>query len=60
MSAVFLTKQEVAEHLGVHPSTIERWVAQRRIPSYKIGHLVRFDLDEVRAAVVVHREAVKR
>jgi hypothetical protein len=33
-----------------------RWLrqAQRKTPSIKIGHLVRFDVDEVRQALAEH------
>lgn len=58
MSAL-LTKEQLAEHLGVHTSTIERWRHEGRIPFYRVGYrYIRYDLDEVRSAIIVH-EAVQ-
>jgi len=44
-----LTKDEVAEMLGVKPSTIYQWTHEGFIPHVKINNLVRFrqnDIDE--------------
>ncbi|MGZ8722119.1 MAG: helix-turn-helix domain-containing protein [Aeromicrobium sp.] len=41
--------EEIAEHLGVNVRHVRRLVAERRIPYFKWGHLLRFDPDEVRA-----------
>ena len=38
---------EIASHLGVQKSTVYSWVSGRRIPYYKRGHLLRFNLAEV-------------
>jgi len=40
---------EIAEYLGVKPSTIYAWVNQKRLPYYKIGSLVKFDLHDIEA-----------
>ncbi len=39
--------KDVAEHLGVTVRHVRLLVAQRRIPFYKWGHLLRFDPDQV-------------
>ena len=39
----------VADRLGVSVRFVRRLVAERRIPFYKLGHLLRFDSDEVEA-----------
>ena len=39
----------VADRLGVSVRYVRRLVAERRIPFYKLGHLLRFDSDEVEA-----------
>lgn len=41
----------LAELLGVGERYVRRMVAERRVPTVKIGHYVRFDLDEVLAWV---------
>jgi len=48
MPAGFTDKSGAAEFLGVRPRTIERWMAARKIPFYRIGGVVRFDLSELR------------
>ena len=37
----------VAERLGVRVRHIRRLVAERRLPHYKVGGLLRFDLAEI-------------
>jgi excisionase family DNA binding protein len=50
-----ITKQELAKDLGVSCRTIEAWIAERRIPSIKLGHrTLRFCLDDVRRALRLH------
>ena len=42
-----LTPQQIAEILGVKPSTIYQWTHQWYIPHVKLGRLVRFKEAEV-------------
>ena len=42
-----LNVQEIAELIGVKPSTIYQWTSQGFIPYVKIGKLVRFNVDTV-------------
>ena len=44
-----LTKQELADWLGVKVTTVNNWIAQRRIPYIKLaaGNLVRFRQSQV-------------
>lgn len=45
-----IDKEEVARRLGVTPSAINKWMADRRISYYRLGHrCVRFAWDEVLA-----------
>jgi excisionase family DNA binding protein len=37
-----LTPQQIADYLGVKPSTIYQWTHQGFIPHVKLGRLVRF------------------
>ena len=39
--------EATAARLGVSVRYVRRLVAERRIPYFKVGHLVRFDADEV-------------
>lgn len=41
--------EKIAEILDTSPKTIYDWTATRRIPHYKLGRLVKFDVDEVMA-----------
>ena len=42
-----LTPHEIAEYLGVQPSTIYQWTHEGFIPHVKIGKFVRFNEKEV-------------
>jgi len=46
---------DIAEHLGVTVRHVRLLVAQRRIPFYKWGHLLRFDPDQVASWVAETR-----
>jgi excisionase family DNA binding protein len=45
-----LTARELGDYLGVAPGTILDWWEQGRIPGFKFGRAVRFDLSEVLAS----------
>ena len=45
----------VAGYLGVTERHVRRLVAEKRVPFYKWGHLLRFDLAEVDAWLSTHR-----
>ncbi len=47
----------VSKLLGVSQRYVRRMVAERRIPFYKIGHLLRFYEEEVLAWVADQRQA---
>ena len=44
-----LTIDQLAEHLGVTPRHVRRLVAERRVPSVRVGRFVRFDPPEIAA-----------
>lgn len=44
-----LTKQDIANYLNVSIKMIDRKVSMNEIPYLKIGRLVRFDKEKVRA-----------
>lgn len=45
--AKLLNVQEASKILTASPSTIRKWVQQRRIPFVKIGTLVRFKEEDL-------------
>lgn len=47
----FTDKVGAAIFLGVRPRTIERWMARRAIPFYRIEGVVRFDLSELKESL---------
>ena len=44
--------------LGVNQRYVRRMVAERRVPMIKVGHLVRFDLADIREWVEAQRHSV--
>ncbi len=42
-----LTIDQLAQRLGITVRHVRRLVAERRVPYYKVGRLVRFDPDEI-------------
>ena len=47
--------ETVAKLLGVGERYVRRMVAERRVPTVKIGHYVRFDLADIRKWVEQQR-----
>jgi excisionase family DNA binding protein len=47
--------ETVAKLLDVGERYVRRMVAERRVPTVKIGHFVRFDLADIRRFVEEHR-----
>jgi excisionase family DNA binding protein len=47
--------ETVARLLGVGERYVRRMVAERRVPTVKIGHYVRFDLEDIRKWVEEQR-----
>ena len=43
-----MTPAQLAEYLQIEVPTLYVWVSRRQIPYRKIGHLLRFDLDEIK------------
>ncbi|MHB8232056.1 MAG: helix-turn-helix domain-containing protein [bacterium] len=39
--------EKIAEILDTSPKTIYDWTSTRKIPHYKVGRLVKFDVDAV-------------
>jgi excisionase family DNA binding protein len=41
------TAERIAARCRVHPETLRRLYREGRVPGYKFGRVLRFDLDEV-------------
>ena len=48
----FITKETVAERLGVTPETVRRWASDGRLPSHHFGRRLRFKWSEVESALM--------
>ena len=47
MQKRFIGIKELAQYLDLSTNTIRSWVWMRKIPYFKMGRLVRFDLQEI-------------
>jgi excisionase family DNA binding protein len=52
-----MNARQVAELLGVHENWVYDQAANGSLPSYKLGGTRRFDPEELRGWLAVHREA---
>lgn len=45
----WLTRQEAAKYLSIHPRTLDRWVEEGRVTRYHVGELrsVRFKVEDL-------------
>jgi excisionase family DNA binding protein len=50
-----LNAVEAAEFLGISRNSLYIWVREGRVPHYKIGTAVRFDVDDLRRWLVANR-----
>ena len=55
-----LTARELAELLGVSPSTVLDWFEAGRLPGFELGRAVRFRETEIAAWLEEHRAGTKR
>ncbi len=52
MAARWLSVEEIAEHLGVKPDTVYKWITRKKgMPAHKVGRLWKFKLGEIDAWV---------
>ena len=51
MSQPWMSAEEIAAHLGVTKDTVYSWIADRGMPTHKIGRLWKFQADEVEELV---------
>lgn len=45
--ARWVSKKQLAVHLGVVPRTVDNWMKRVRVPYVKLGRTVRFNLEDV-------------
>lgn len=50
--------QDIADKLGVHRMTVRNWMKRGIIPYIQIGDVIRFNHDEVLAALEKYRKNV--
>ena len=43
----WLSVDEIAEHLGVKPDTVYKWLDRKKMPGHKVGRLWKFKIEEV-------------
>lgn len=55
--ASFVSTKQAAETYGVTTRTLRRWISDGLIRQYKLGGVVRVDLDEIDAAFGVGASA---
>jgi len=51
---LLLNIHQLAEKLNVSRTTIETWTRSRRIPSFKMNRVLRYDLSKVVAALAAY------
>jgi excisionase family DNA binding protein len=58
--SLLLDIHQLAKALAVGRTTVENWTRSRRIPSLKIGRVLRYDLQKVLAALAAYeRKAIE-
>ena len=55
-TSALVSVDDIARFFSVHVRTAQRWTKLHQIPCYRIGGIVRYDLDEVRRRAGQHRE----
>jgi len=53
--APLISVEQLVDELGVSVRYVRRIIAERRIPYVKVGHLIRFQRDEVEGWVEANR-----
>lgn len=56
MQKRLLTPKDVAELLQISVRTLERWVAEGKLPAIRLGRLIRFDPDDIRKFIDERKE----
>lgn len=54
----YINIKDLSEYLDIKPSTLYDWVFRKKIPYYKIGRLVKFNMDEIEKWVEERKQKV--
>lgn len=49
MTSPWLSVEEISKHLGVKRDSVYKWIAEKKMPAYRVGKLWKFDVSEVDA-----------
>jgi excisionase family DNA binding protein len=55
-----LSPQRLAWIMGVSVKTVERWLKDKEIPYFKVGHVIRMEPEDVLAFIQRHRYQARR
>lgn len=47
MAEPWLSASEIAQHLGVTQDTVYSWIAEKDMPSHRVGRLWKFQVSEI-------------
>ncbi|PYJ96782.1 MAG: hypothetical protein DME23_18910 [Verrucomicrobia bacterium] len=47
MNEHWLSVEQIADHLGVNPDTIYKWINRKRMPAHRVGRLWKFLASDV-------------
>ena len=47
MKECWLSVAEIAEHLGVNPDNIYKWIERKQLPEHTVGRLRKFKVNEM-------------
>jgi len=46
-SSRWISLEEAAEHLGIKPTTLYKWLERKQLPGHKVGRLWKFKIEEL-------------
>jgi len=55
----FLSPEEVAEKLGLHPNTVRRYLRRGEIPAVKFDRIYRIEIKDLEAFIQKRKEEIK-
>lgn len=59
MAANYVDIREIAKHFSVSTQTVRNWMKRGLVPYFRMGSVVRFDVEEVNRALEQYRTAAK-
>jgi excisionase family DNA binding protein len=58
-SDALLTVRQCAKLIGVSERTIANWVSSKKLPAFKVGHVIRFRREAVQAFIEANSDPVR-